>query len=183
MGARRAGASSKLPGKVPRKFLASIYRIWMMRYVDVPDEVARALKKEAGKESAKYIAVVATVNGQSVRTTLLPAGGGKYRMQFNTVLRKAASADTGDVVGVTIALDRGSREIPVPADLRVALRKHAKAKKAFEKCPPGHRRQILKWMAEAKSEATRAKRIDLVIDRMLERAILGPEKPGAKAKS
>ena len=167
--------------KSPGKFMASIYRIWMLRYVDVPEEAISALKRDAGKTAAKYIPVMATVNGRTVQTTLLPAGGGKYRMQFNATLRKAAGADVGDLVSVAIAFDRGSREISVPADLQSALRKHTKARKAFESLPPGHRRQFLKWMDEAKSEATRSKRIDVLIDRMLERAILGPGKRGRKS--
>ena len=169
------------PGKSSGKFLASVYRIWMLRYVDVPEEAVRALQHGAQKSGAKYIPVLATVNGRRVRTTLLPAGGGKYRMQFNATLRKAAGADAGDVVSVEISLDLGSRVIPVPADLRAALRKHPKAGKAFKECPPGYRRQILKWMDAAKSEAARSKRIDVVIDRMLERAILAPGKRGGKA--
>jgi hypothetical protein len=174
MRARRGVETEKSSGK----FLASVYRIWMLRYVDVPEEAVRALGQDGEKRRPRYIPVLATVNGRSVPTTLLPAGGGRFRMQFNAELRKAAGADAGDVVSVTITLDRESREIPVPADLQAALKKHAKARKAFEKLPPGHRRQYLKWMNEAKSEAARSKRIDVVIDRMLERAILGPEKRG-----
>jgi hypothetical protein len=177
MSVRRGGASEQSP----EKFMASVYRIWMLRYVDVPEEAVSALKKEVGKATAKYIPVLATVNGRSVQTTLLPAGGGKYRMQFNATLRKAAGADAGDVVSVTISLDRASREIAVPADLQAALKKHSKARKGFESLPPGHRRQYLRWMNEAKSEAARSKRIEIVIDRMLERAILGPEKRGRKS--
>ncbi len=173
----------------PKKFLAGIYRIWMLRYVDVPEAIARKLEKEAASGTKKserknrYIPVVAAVNGKSVRTTLLPAGGGRYRMQFNGALRKAAQADTGDVVSLEVHLDTESRELGVPADLRAALNHHRKAKKAFDEAPPGYRRQILKWMDAAKGEAARTRRIEIVIDRMLERAILGPGSGRRGAKS
>jgi hypothetical protein len=166
-------------------FLATIYRIWMMRHVDVPDGVARRLEKHqasrartqgATKQKTKHIPVIATVNRTSVHTTLLPAGGGRYRMHFNAELRKAANADAGDLVGVTLAFDPGSRDVNVPKDLAAALRGHRKARKALRKCPPGHRRQIVKWMDEAKGEAARKRRIARVIDIMLERAILGPDR-------
>jgi bacteriocin resistance YdeI/OmpD-like protein/uncharacterized protein DUF1905 len=182
MGARRQPTQ---PGTRAQKFLATVYRIWMLRYVDVPEDVAKALRKDAEAIAAdtaermsktKYIPVVAMVNGRSVRTTLLPAGGGRYRMQFNGELRKAAQADTGDAVNLEVSLDRGSREIAVPPDLRAALKVHAKARKAFQEAPPGYRRQILKWLAAAKGERARMKRIDVVIDRMLERAILKPSR-------
>jgi Bacteriocin-protection, YdeI or OmpD-Associated/Domain of unknown function (DUF1905) len=181
MSRQQKGAGTRVGSSA--KFLATIYRLWVLRYVDVPEAAVKALRQEAesiksaGKESAanaKYIPVVATVNGRRVRTTLLPAGGGRYRMQFNTELRKAAQADGGDAVSVELSLDRASREIPVPPDLRAALEQHPKARRAFEQAPPGLRRQILKWMDCVKSESARAKRIDVVIDRMTERAILKP---------
>lgn len=161
-------------------FVANIYRIWQMRYVDVPNEVVEKLAKEARVKPAKYVPVVAQVNGRAVRTTLLPAGGGRYRMQFNAELRKASRADVGDLVSVEVSADRQSREIPVPSDLAAALRRHITARKAFENAPSGYRRQILKWMDSAKSDSVRARRIEVVIDRMLERAILGPYKRGAR---
>jgi hypothetical protein len=51
--------------------------------------------------------------------------------------------------------------IPVPADLAAALRqrKHARARAAFEAFRPSHRREYLEWITEAKTEATRAKRL------------------------
>lgn len=163
-------------------FLANIYRIWQLRYVDVPNEVVEKLAKEfkARVKPAKYIPVVAQVNGRAVRTTLLPAGGGRYRMQFNAELRKASHADVADLVKVEISPDHQSREISVPSDLAAALRRHPTARKAFENAPPGYRGQILKWMDSAKSDSSRARRIEVVIDRMLERAMLGPGKRGAK---
>ena len=103
-------------------------------------------------------------------------------MQFNAALRKAANADAGDVVGIELALDRASREIPVPADLRAALKEHPKARKAFEEAPPGYRRQVMKWMDTAKDTDARKRRIEVVIDRVLERAILGPSRRTGKTK-
>ena len=167
------------------KFVATIYRIWMLRYVDVPEAAVRTLMKQAdghaksGKAGAKrpeYIPVVAMVNAGSARTTLVPAGGGRYRMQFNATLRKAAGVDVGEAVGVEILWDHETREIATPADLLAVLKDRPKAKKAFHEAPPGYRRQMLKWMDGAKSTAVRQRRIEILIDRLLERAILGPKR-------
>ncbi|HKV49457.1 MAG TPA: YdeI/OmpD-associated family protein [Candidatus Acidoferrales bacterium] len=175
--------------KATAEFLATIYRIWMLRYVDVPDNAVVSLcptkrshhKSKTNAQPNKYIPVIARVNGRAEPATLVPAGGGRYRMQFNAVLRKAAQADVGEVVRIELSLDRDSREQAVPADLRAELNRHPKAKRAFEEMPPGLRRQLLKWMDSAKGEATRMRRIEIVIDRMVERAILGshhsPKKP------
>jgi hypothetical protein len=157
----------------PRRFQATIYKIWMMRHVDVPEEVGRALEKESGKK--KHIPVVATVNGRSTRTTLVPAGGGRYRLQIITTLRKAAGgADAGDLIGVALKLDREPREIAVPPELNAALKDHPKARKEFERLPPGHRRQLLLYYLRAKSPRARENVTGKFIDHLLERTLLGP---------
>src|ERR1700733_441033 len=98
--------------------MATIYKIWLMRHVNVPDEIASTLRKQIaaaqapGKDvdgrKSKYIPVVATVGGKSTRTTILPAGGGKYRMQINTAQRKAAQVDWGDPVSIELRIDFAS---------------------------------------------------------------------------
>jgi hypothetical protein len=173
----------------PVRFLATIYRIWMMRHVDVPDDSARLLEKqmargncstEQGKQmKPKYIPVVSVVAGHTVRTTLVPAGGGHYRMQINTEQRKAAGVDAGDAVRVELRVDLGSRAVEIPSDLKDALAKHPKARRAFEQMPPGHRRQFVLWFGAAKRPETRRKNLDRAIDHLLERALLRP--PGKKS--
>ncbi len=167
----------------PARFMATIYKIWMMRHVDVPDEIVHALAKQmvkgrpAGKPpKPKYIPVVAIVGCKSTRTTLVPAGGEHYRMQINTVQRKSAGVDAGDLVSVELRIDLASRAVPVPADLREALAEHPKARKAFEEMPPGHRRQFLMWCASGKRPETRRKHLDRAIDHLLERALLRPRR-------
>jgi hypothetical protein len=157
----------------PVQFQATIYKIWMMRHVDVPAEIGRALEKESGKK--KHIPVVATVNGRSTRTTLVPAGGGRYRLQIITSLRKAGGGvDAGDLIGVELKLDKEPREIPVPPELRAALKDYPKARKEFDRLPPGHRRQLLLYYLRAKSPRARENTTRKFIDHLLERALLGP---------
>src|SRR5271163_2215846 len=139
----------------PQRFLATIYRIWMLRYVDVPEAIGRALEKASGRK--KHIPVVALVNGRSVRTTLVPAGGGRYRLQFNATLRKAARADVGEVAGVELKIDSEPRDLPVPPELAEALKSRPRLKREFARLPPGGRMQFLRFILKAKSPATRAK--------------------------
>jgi hypothetical protein len=174
------------PSKTHR-FLATIYKIWMMRHVDVPEGVSSALIKEmqrarksrapSGAAKPKYIPVVAIVNGRSARVTLVPAGGGRFRMQINTALRKAARVDAGDLVSVQLRLDRASRSLPVPSDLRAGLKSVPKANKAFDALAPGHRRHFIQWFDSAKSPEARQRRLDRAIDVLLERAFLQPRRP------
>jgi Bacteriocin-protection, YdeI or OmpD-Associated/Domain of unknown function (DUF1905) len=178
-----------------KKFLATIYKIWLMRHVDVPAEVADALaaelrdkkgmprrskgkpgSKTAQRARPKYVPVVAMVNGCRARVTLLPAGGGRYRIQLNTALRKAARADVGDVVGIELQLDRASREAPVPADLRLALKENPAARAAFDELTAGHRRHFIQWFDSAKGSDTRIRRLGRAIDFLLARGLLRKSK-------
>jgi len=163
------------------RFMATIYKIWMMRHVNVPDDIARELVKETGRGRAavgrkkakpKYIPVAAIVSGKSSRTTLVPAGGGRYRLQINTTLRKAAHADVGDVIRVELRLDRGPRPLPVPPDLQAALKRRAILRKEFERLTPRLRRWFLTWLAQAKGSAVRERRLKRAIEVLLERALL-----------
>ena len=178
--------------KAAHRFVATIYKLWMMRHVDVPDQVVRSLTKEfvagsASKDSrrgtrsskksnslrAKYIPVFATVNGQQARVTLMPAGGGRYRVQLNTALRKAARADAGDEVSVTLRIDRESREPTVPAGLRLALKENPEEQKIFEALTGGHRRHIVDWFDSARGMATRIGRLGFTIEFRLVGEICG----------
>jgi hypothetical protein len=163
---------TKMTSSKLHRFQATIYKIWMMRHVNVPGDIARALEKESGQ--TRHIPVVATVNSCSNRTTLVPAGAGLYRLQLNTPLRKTAGgADVGDLIGVTLAFDGASREMPVPGDLHAALKNRPKARKEFDALPPGHRRQLMLYLERAKSPQARARVIGRFLDHLLERVLLG----------
>lgn len=55
-----------------------------------------------------------------------------------------------------------------PADLLAALAKNAQAKAAFEAFPPGHKREYITWLEEAKRDETRQKRLAQAVEWMAE---------------
>jgi hypothetical protein len=170
----------------PYHFLAKIYKVWIMRHVDVPDDIAAALIADMRRTAArgpkakattklaapKHIPVVAKVNRLSVKTTLVPASAGRYRLTLNAALRKAGRADTGEVIGVTLAYDPNSREIDAPPEYLAALKRNTLAQKEFDRLPPGHRRQLLAYYLKAKSDKARAHAIEKTIDHLRERVLL-----------
>ena len=166
----------------PQRFLATIYKIWMLRYVDVPEDVGKALAKEylavLGKRMMKvlpkHIPVLAISNGRSTQTTLVPGGAGRYRLQVNATLRKAAHADVGEVIGVALKLDLASRELPVPMELAAALKMRPRLKNEFDRMTIAGRRQFVRWFS-AKSPEVRKKRLARALDVLLERAVLRPK--------
>jgi hypothetical protein len=154
----------------------------------VPEEVSRALATQLDKShragtkgkaraetrveaaNRKYIPVVAIVNGPRA-SYVTPAGGGRYRLQLHTALRKAARADVGDLVSVELRFDLASREPPVPGDLRAALQEHPKARQAFEELTTSHRRHLTEWFGSAKGSEARIRRLGRAMDVLLERAL------------
>ena len=59
-------------------------------------------------------------------------------------------------------------EVIVPDDLQNALGKNKRALAAFDKFPPSHKREYIAWITEAKTEATRTRRLETAIEWMAE---------------
>ncbi len=60
------------------------------------------------------------------------------------------------------------KDLLVPAGLAAALGKNKKAQSVFEAFSPSHKREYIEWITEAKTEATREKRIESAIEMMTE---------------
>jgi uncharacterized protein YdeI (YjbR/CyaY-like superfamily) len=61
-----------------------------------------------------------------------------------------------------------ARELTVPDDLASALKKNAKAQAAFEGFSPSHKREYIEWITEAKTEATRTRRLETTLEWLAE---------------
>lgn len=82
---------------------------------------------------------------------------------FPTRDREASGVWAGDRVSVTLELDDGYREVEVPAELREALEAH-KLATVFHDLTYSKRKEFARQVAEAKSEETRTRRVQKVID-------------------
>lgn len=63
---------------------------------------------------------------------------------------------------------RPAKRLAVPADLVKALKGNARARATFAKFPPGHRREYVQWITDAKREETRRKRVATAVAWMAE---------------
>jgi Domain of unknown function (DUF1905)/Bacteriocin-protection, YdeI or OmpD-Associated len=144
-------------------FSAKIYRVGIVRYVDVPEDVSREIA--AGKVN---VAVRGTVEGLPVRTTLVPRGRGCHRLAIHGEIRKKLRVDTGAVVEVALERDEESREPAVPPALSVALRLSAKAQGEYRAMTTALRREVVRFILGGKQEATRERRVAKMV-RVLEK--------------
>jgi uncharacterized protein YdeI (YjbR/CyaY-like superfamily) len=58
-------------------------------------------------------------------------------------------------------------KVEVPPDLRAALLEHPKAAAVFDKFPPSHKLEYVKWISEAKRDETRKRRVAAALERMI----------------
>jgi len=114
-------------------------------------------------EGAKRFPVVATVNGYTWRTSVARMGG-EFLVGLSREVREGAGVEAGDEVEVSIELDRAPREVDVPEALATALAADGEAAAAFERMAFTHRKEYARWVAEAKRDETRERRVAQAVE-------------------
>ncbi|HKR70774.1 MAG TPA: YdeI/OmpD-associated family protein [Streptosporangiaceae bacterium] len=114
-------------------------------------------------EGAKRFPVVATVNGYTWRTSVARMGG-EFLVGLSKEVRTRAGVEAGDNVEVSLELDAAPREVEVPEALAVALAADPQAKASFEQMAFTHRKEYARWIAEAKKEETRERRVGQAVE-------------------
>jgi uncharacterized protein YdeI (YjbR/CyaY-like superfamily) len=86
---------------------------------------------------------------------------------FRAHVRKAMELNEA---GITLERPVKERkpEIVVPADLAAAVKKNKKAHATFDQFSPSHRREYIEWVTEAKTDATRATRLQQTVEWLAE---------------
>jgi Bacteriocin-protection, YdeI or OmpD-Associated/Domain of unknown function (DUF1905) len=116
-------------------------------------------------EGAKRFPVVATVNGYTWRTSVVRMGG-EFLLGLNREVREGAGVEAGDQVDLQLELDTEPREVEVPPALAAALAADSEALAAFEKLSYTHRKEYARWVAEAKKNETRERRVATTIEQL-----------------
>jgi hypothetical protein len=118
-------------------------------------------------EGAKRFPVRATVNGYTWQTSVARMAG-EFLVGLNREVREGAGAQAGDTVEVTLELDTAPRSVDVPEALAVALERDAAAKAAFDTLAFTHRKEYARWVAEAKRDETRERRVAKALEMLHE---------------
>jgi hypothetical protein len=58
---------------------------------------------------------------------------------------------------------KSPKEVVVPEDLAEALRRNPQARAAFDNFSPSHKREYVAWITEARTQATRTRRLETAI--------------------
>ena len=154
-------------------FSGRIYKVGLIRYVDVPADISKRL------DGGAHVPVAGEVDGVPLRTTMVSRGGVAYRLAIHGDIRKKLRVDSGAVVEVAIALDEQSREPELPPALALALRNAPRAQQKFRGMTTALRRQIVRYLTAVKTRETLERRAVKFVAR-LERREMPPKKPTKK---
>jgi Domain of unknown function (DUF1905)/Bacteriocin-protection, YdeI or OmpD-Associated len=147
-------------------FSGKIYKVGIIRYVDVPPDISRAI----GGNNSPHVPVRGEVDGVPVRTTLVSRGRGCYRMAVHSDIRKKLKVDAGAYVEIALERDDESREPVLPPALVLALRQSPKAQAEFRGMTTALRRQVVRYLAAVKQQATLERRVAKYVSRLEERS-------------
>ena len=147
----------------PQAFQAKVRKQGPNPYVDVPERVSLAFACHA---RGGRISVEGRLNDASVRATLVPVGNGRHRLYVNGGMRAAAGVDAGDTVSLELRSTRRD-EVALPEDLASALTGVDGARAAFEALSPSHRRELVRYIDDARTASTREKRVRRTIEHTL----------------
>ncbi len=95
---------------------------------------------------------------------------GEFLLGLNREVREAAGVEARDEVPVELALDAEERTVEVPPALEGALAGDPAARTIFGGLAYTHRKEFARWVAEAKKEETRERRVAKTLEMLHEGA-------------
>jgi hypothetical protein len=128
-------------------------------YVTLPADVLTALG------GGSRLRVRGTFNGVEFHSNTIAMGGATC-LGVHKATREAAGTAFGDEVPIEIEADDAPRPIQVPDELARAIASDPALQAAFDQLSPTRRREYANWVAEAKRDETRARRVTQTLERL-----------------
>jgi hypothetical protein len=132
-------------------------------YIEIPADIAQQLKSD----NKKSFRVKGMLDGLAVSgMALMPMGEGNFIMALKAEVRKGLHKNAGAMLHVSIEEDT-EYKVEVPNDLQECFDFEPEALEFFNSLPKSHRDYFIKWIDQAKTNETRAKRIINTVNAML----------------
>jgi hypothetical protein len=158
------------------RFKAQIDIIGINPFVFVPDEILKAIFRQAGADKGP-IPIRGKINEKAYQQTLVRFQG-NWRLYINTIMLKNSPKRIGETVEITIEFDPADRTIKTHPKLIKALAENPEAKAVFDSLPPSTRKEIVRYIAQLKTEASIDKNVIKAIDFLLGKGrFIGRDKP------
>jgi Bacteriocin-protection, YdeI or OmpD-Associated/Domain of unknown function (DUF1905) len=152
------------------EFRAKLYKVAMIHWVDLPKRTVDALQLPRAdiKGGGLGLNALLRFNDDLDRVTLLPGKRGHYKLAFKAELLHAADVTGGDRVDFTLEPDTASREPELPAELARAFQNRPQLKERWLAHSVAIRRQIVRYIMDARTVETQTKRCWIFIERLAE---------------
>ena len=152
------------------KFRAKLYRVTMVRWVDLPRRAITALRLPPAeiKGAGKGWNALLRFNDDLDRVTLLPGKRGFCKLAFKVELLRAAGVDAGDLIEFTLEPDADSREPELPDEMRRVFLARPLLRERWLAHSVAIRRQVVRYIEQAKSPEVRARRCWIFLERLAE---------------
>ena len=153
-----------------RSFRAKLYRVAMVRWVDLPKRTVQPLKLLPAqiKGGGHGLNALLRFNDDLDRVTLLPGKRGHYKLAIKVELLRAAGVEAGDTIDFTLEPDTASREPDLPEEMRKVFQARPLLRGRWLAHSVAIRRQVVRYIEQAKSPEVRAKRSWIFLDRLAE---------------
>jgi hypothetical protein len=132
-------------------------------YIEIPADVAQQLKPGNKKSfRVKGMLDALPVSGMA----LMPMGEGNFIMALKAEVRKGIHKHAGAILQVRLEADNDFK-VEMPDDLQECFDFEPEAYEFFNSLAKSHREYFIKWINDAKTSETRAKRIVNTVNAML----------------
>jgi hypothetical protein len=158
------------------KFTAEINIIGVNPYVHVPEKILENIFRKSGKNKGA-IPIKGTVNGIPYKQTLIRYSG-DWRLYINTTMLHQSPRRIGEIINISVEYDPVPRVITPHSDFKKALNKNRQAKIAFDSLSASRRLEIVRYLANLKTEKALEKNILRAIHYLLgKERFVGRAKP------
>ena len=132
-------------------------------YIEVPADIAQQMNPG----NKKSFRVRGMLDGFAVAgMALMPMGGGNFIMALKAEVRKGIRKSAGAMLQAKLEVDTDYK-VEIPAELQECFDFEPDALEFYNSLPKSHREYFLKWINDAKTPETRAKRIVNTVNAML----------------
>jgi hypothetical protein len=155
---------------------AKLYKVALVRWADVPKAAIAPLQLTPAdtRGAVKGWNALLRFNDDLDRVTLFNSRKrGHYKLAFKVELLQAAGVDAGDTVEFTLERDTASREPDLPDEMARVFRTRPELRERWAAHSVALRRQVVRYIEQAKSPEVRAKRCWIFLERLAETGQLG----------
>jgi hypothetical protein len=137
-------------------------------YIEIPAAVAGKLKPG----TRKSFRIKGKMDNHPIeKASILPMGEGDFILPLNKMMRRAIAKNVGATIIMEVEEDK--RQLEIYPELIACLKDEPEAYKWFMQLTPSHQRYFSKWITDAKTAQTRAKRIANTVTAMLRKQGFG----------